>query len=117
MKNHLDQLAYLEKEFMEDVNKSVMNLLSIKFSQKISEIAKCQITAIIQNRIEETIWVDELKANLNKCIREYTESLVEQSRQLNSRMDFLEQRLLDFMNKIETEYSKKAVFAYLAGEL
>lgn len=117
MKNHIDQLAYLEKEFMEEINNSVMNLLSVKFSQKVSEIAKCQITAIIQNRIEETIWVNELKDNLNKCIIEYTQSLVEQSRQLNSRMDFIEQRLLDFMSKIETEYSKKPVFAHIAGEL
>ncbi|SRR5258705_7889236 len=117
MKNHMDQLVYLEKEFMEEINNSVMNLLSVKFSQKVSEIAKCQITEIIQNRIEETIWVNELKDNLNKCIIEYTESLVEQSRQLNSRMDFIEQRLLDFMSKIETEYSKKAVFAHIAGEL
>src|SRR5271170_1627256 len=105
MKNHLDQLTYLEKEFMSDINKSVLNLLSVKFSQQVSEIAKCQIKDIIQNRIEETIWVNELKDNLNKCIIEYTQSLVEQSKQLNSRMDFIEQRLLDFMTKIETEYS------------
>lgn len=107
MKNHIDQLEYLEKEFMKDINKSVLNLLSIKFSQKVSEIAKCQITHIIQNRIEETIWIDELKDNLNNFIHDYTESLVEQSRQLNIRMDFIEQRLLDFMRKVETEYSKK----------
>ena len=102
MKNHISQLDMLEKEFMEDINKSVMNLLSIKFSQKISEIAKCQITAIIQNRIEETIWIDELKANLNKYIQEYTGSLVEQSRQLNIRMDFIEQRMLDMLRRMDS---------------
>jgi hypothetical protein len=102
MKNHISQLDMLEKEFMEDINKSVMNLLSIKFSQKISEIAKCQITAIIQNRIEETIWIDELKANLNKYIQEYTGSLVEQSRQINIRMDFIEQRMLDMLRRMDS---------------
>ena len=102
MKNHISQLDMLEKEFMKDINKSVMNLLSIKFSQKISEIAKCQITAIIQNRIEETIWIDELKANLNKYIQEYTGSLVEQSRQINIRMDFIEQRMLDMLRRMDS---------------
>jgi hypothetical protein len=102
MKNHLTQLDILEKEFMENINQSVLNLLSVKFFQKVSEIAKCQITHIIQNRIDETIWINELKANLNKLIREYGSQLQEEKKQLNLRMDFLEQRMLDMLRRMDS---------------
>ena len=101
MKNHISQLDILEKEFMENINQSVLNLLSVKFSQKVSEIAKCQITHIIQNRIDETIWINELKDNLNRLINEYAAQLQEEKKQLNLRMDFLEQRMLDILRRLE----------------
>jgi hypothetical protein len=102
MKNHISQLDMLEKQFMEDINTSVLNLLSIKYSQKVSEIAKCQISHIIQNRIDETIWVNELKDNLNKLIIEYGSQLQEEKKQLNIRMDFLEQRMLDMLRRMDS---------------
>jgi hypothetical protein len=102
MKNHMSQLDILEKEFMENINQSVLNLLSVKFSQKVSEIAKCQITHIIQNRIDETIWINELKDNLNRLINEYAAQLQEEKKQLNLRMDFLEQRMLDILRRMDS---------------
>jgi hypothetical protein len=102
MKNHISQLDMLEKQFMEDINTSVLNLLSIKYSQKVSEIAKCQISHIIQNRIDETIWINELKDNLNKLIIEYGSQLQEEKKQLNIRMDFLEQRMLDMLRRMDS---------------
>jgi hypothetical protein len=102
MKNHISQLDILEKEFMENINQSVLNLLSVKFSQKVSEIAKCQITHIIQNRIDETIWINELKNNLNRLINEYAAQLQEEKKQLNLRMDFLEQRMLDILRRMDS---------------
>jgi hypothetical protein len=102
MKNHISQLDILEKEFMENINQSVLNLLSVKFSQKVSEIAKCQITHIIQNRIDETIWINELKDNLNRLINEYAAQLQEEKKQLNLRMDFLEQRMLDILRRMDS---------------
>ena len=101
MKNHISQLDMLEKQFMEDINTSVLNLLSIKYSQKVSEIAKCQISHIIQNRLDETIWINELKDNLNKLIIEYGSQLQEEKKQLNIRMDFLEQRMLDMLRRMD----------------
>ncbi len=97
MKSHIDQLEEMEKHFMEEVNRTVLDLLSIKFSQKISEIAKVQICHIIQNHIDGTIWINELKDNLRSYISNYTKELNEQSKQLNIRMDFLEQRMLDMV--------------------
>jgi hypothetical protein len=102
MKNHISQLDMLEKQFMEDINTSVLNLLSIKYSQKVSEIAKCQISHIIQNRLDETIWINELKDNLNKLIIEYGSQLQEEKKQLNIRMDFLELRMLDMLRRMDS---------------
>jgi len=87
---------------MEDINTSVLNLLSIKYSQKVSEIAKCQISHIIQNRLDETIWINELKDNLNKLIIEYGSQLQEEKKQLNIRMDFLELRMLDMLRRMDS---------------
>jgi hypothetical protein len=117
MKSYTEQLKELEEVFIQDINKSILNLISVKFSKNISEIAKVQIREIIQDAINETIWIDEIKENISTWVKSYIESIEHEKHQLGNRMDFLEQRLLDFMHKIETEYSKKAVFAHLAGEL
>lgn len=102
MKNNISQLDMLKKQFMENINQSVLNLLSVKFSQKVSEIAKCQITHIIQNKIDETIWIDELKDNLNKLIIEYGSQLQKEKKQLNLRMDFLKQKMLDMPRRMDS---------------
>ncbi len=113
MKGIKDQLKELTNKFDEDINYAVLNLLSVKFSEQISHIVKYSIKDTISYHINETMWIEEIKANLRTWITDYQKELNEQSKQLNARMDFIEQRLLDFMQKIETEYSKKAVFEHL----
>lgn len=107
MKTHLSQIDELENQIMTSINKDIMNLVSIKYSQQISEIVKFQIKPIIQDRIDGIIWINELKDNLSLFIRQYQQELNEEKKRLNLRMDFLEQRFLDFYRKVEEEYKRK----------
>ena len=102
MKKHIEQLNELEEIFNEKLNSTILDLLSIKFSKQISQIVKCQIKAIIQDRIDQTIWINELKDNLNTVIFEYTKDLQEEKKQLNARMDFIEQRMLDILQRMDS---------------
>ena len=117
MKDSVSLVEELEKTLMTNISNLIFDILGVKFQKQISEITRIEMKDIIQYHINETVWIDQIKENLRSWIIEYQRELTDQSKQLNMRMDFLEQRFLDFMRKIETEYSKKAVFAHIAGEL
>lgn len=110
IKSYTEQLKDLELAFANDINEAVLNLISVKFSNTISQIAKVQIKDIIDDAINGTIYINEIKDNLATYIRSYIANIEDEKHELSLRMDFLEQRLLDFMKKIETEYSKKACY-------
>lgn len=101
MTNELEMLEELEDQFMKDINHKIMDILSIKFSNQISKIIKFKISDMIQYHLNETIWLDQMKENLNHFITEYTHSLNIEKNTLNKRMDSIEQTLLNFIQCLE----------------
>lgn len=104
MKSQNEMMAELEKELMKHINQKIMDILRIKFSNQISSIVQIEIKDIIQYHLNETIWLDEMKQNLNSYIEDYTKNLEEQKKILNKRMDYIEQRLLDLMMIMEKHH-------------
>lgn len=107
MKTAIEMTKELEQTLMNNLSSLIHDILAIKFQKKISEITKIEMTDIIQYHINDTIWIDQIKNNIKDWILEYQMDMAEQSKQLNIRMDFLEQRFMDFYRKVEQEFVKK----------
>lgn len=112
MKNYSDQIQELELSLLEDVERSIMSLVSIKFNKQIKGIVKISIKDVIKDAIDETIWINEIKDRVKKDIHEYIydykKLFDEERKQLNIRMDFIEKRFIDLLGRFdEVIYSIK----------
>lgn len=100
MKDSVSMLAELENTLMRDINKLIFDIIGIKMQKQISEITRLCMKDIVQYHINETIWIDQIKENIKNWILEYQMDMAEQSKQLNVRMDFIEQRFIEMMRKL-----------------
>lgn len=109
LKNYTEQLNELEEVFMKEINKTIFNLLQVKFSKNIGHLVKYQITPIVKDIFDENnFWAKEIREALYNYVKEDAKQLSEQRAQLNIRMDFIEQRFIDLLRRFdEVIYSKK----------
>lgn len=101
MKYEDAMMLELETELMKNINHCIMDLLSVKFGNQISKITEREIRGMIQHHLNETIWLDRMKENLNSFIFNYTKELESQKESLNMRMDHIEQQILNCMKVME----------------
>lgn len=109
LKSYNEQINELEEQFIKNINQNILDLLSVKYTKSISQIAKWEIKPIILEIFSENnFWSREIKEALYNYFKEDARELAEQRAQLNIRMDIIEQRFLDLCRRFdEVIYSKK----------